>query len=96
MEAFPPAKGGVRCTLTEAKGAAIGFAKEHPAYAVLIALGILAVLMPWALEILGFGELGPIEGSFAAAWQRTYADYVLKDPLFSYFQWLGMKWHWVV
>lgn len=82
--------------LTKVQGAAIGFAKEHPAYATLIALGILAVLMPWALEILGFGELGPIEGSFAAAWQRTYADYVPKDPLFSYSQWLGMKWHWVV
>ena len=53
--------------LTQAEGAAIGFAKEHPAYATLITLGILAALMPWVLEILGLGGLGPIDGSFAAA-----------------------------
>lgn len=82
--------------LTQAEDAAIGFAKEHPAYATLIALGILAALMPWALEILGFGELGPIEGSFAAVWQSRYAAYVPKGSLFGYFQRLGMKWHWVV
>ncbi|KAL3459185.1 hypothetical protein BJX64DRAFT_265201 [Aspergillus heterothallicus] len=80
--------------LTEAKNAAVGFAEEHPVYATLIALGILTILMPWALEILGFGELGPIEGSFAALWQRTFAGYVPKGSLFSYFQKLGMKWRW--
>lgn len=82
--------------LTQAEGAAIGFAKEHPAYATLIALGILAALMPWVLEILGFGGLGPIDGSFAAAWQSKYAGYVPKGSLFSYFQRLGMKWNWSV
>ncbi|KAJ6003000.1 hypothetical protein N7451_005547 [Penicillium sp. IBT 35674x] len=80
----------------KSKDAAIDFATDHPAYATLIALGILALLMPWALEIIGFGELGPIEGSFAAAWQRTFAGYVPKRSLFGYFQRLGMKWHWVV
>ncbi|GLI81960.1 hypothetical protein PoHVEF18_010357 [Penicillium ochrochloron] len=59
--------------LGQSKEAASSFATDHPVYATLIALGVLALLMPWALEILGFGELGPIEGSFAAAWQRTYA-----------------------
>ncbi|KGO64569.1 hypothetical protein PITC_094090 [Penicillium italicum] len=78
----------------QSKNAAVGFATEHPVYATLIALGILALLTPWALEVLGFGELGPIEGSFAAAWQRTYAGYVPKKVLFGYFQRLGMKWHW--
>ncbi|KAJ5632760.1 hypothetical protein N7490_009099 [Penicillium lividum] len=78
------------------KDAAIGFATEHPVYATLIAIGIMALLMPWALEILGFGELGPIEGSFAAGWQRLYAGYVPKGALFGYFQRLGMKWHWSV
>ncbi|KAF7118730.1 hypothetical protein CNMCM5793_008350 [Aspergillus hiratsukae] len=82
--------------LAQARDAAIGFAKENPVYVTLIALGLLAILMPWALETLGFGELGPIEGSFAATWQRTYAGYVPKGSLFSYFQRLGMKWHWIV
>ena len=74
--------------------AAIEFATEHPIYATLIALGILALLTPGALGFLGFGELGPIEGSWAAAWQSRYAGYVLKRALFTYFQRLGMKWHW--
>ncbi|KAF2995940.1 hypothetical protein E8E15_000298 [Penicillium rubens] len=78
------------------KDAAIEFATDHPVYATLIALGILALLTPWALEIIGFGDLGPIEGSFAAAWQRQYAGYVPKRALFGYFQRLGMKWHWTV
>ncbi|CAG7951490.1 unnamed protein product [Penicillium nalgiovense] len=79
----------------KSKDAAIGFMTEHPMYATLIALGILALLTPWALEILGFGELGPIEGSWAAAWQsRWYGGRVLKGDLFGYFQRLGMKWHW--
>lgn len=82
--------------LAQAKDAAIGFAEDHPVYATLIALGILAILMPLTLEILGFGELGPIEESFAAGWQSRYAGYVPKGSLFSYFQRLGMKWHWDV
>ncbi|KAJ5100778.1 hypothetical protein N7456_006969 [Penicillium angulare] len=44
--------------------------------------------------IIGFGDLGLIEGSYAVAWQRQYAEYVLKKALFGYFQRLGMKWHW--
>lgn len=80
----------------KSKDAAIEFATDHPAYATLIALGILALLMPWALEVIGFGELGPIEGSLAAAWQRTFAGYVPKGALFGFFQRLGMKWHWVI
>ncbi|KAJ5560240.1 hypothetical protein N7513_002639 [Penicillium frequentans] len=80
----------------KSKDAAIDFVIDHPVYATLIALGILALLMPWALEILGFGELGPIEGSFAAGWQSRYADCVPKGALFGYFQRLGMKWHWVL
>lgn len=41
---------------------AVGFAKEHPAYCTLVALGILVVMAPWVLEIFGFAELGPVEG----------------------------------
>ena len=81
--------------MQKAEEAAVGFATEHPVYATLIALGILAILTPFVLELLGFGELGPIEGSFAAAWQsRWYGGEVPKRALFGYFQRLGMKWHW--
>jgi hypothetical protein len=80
--------------LIQAKNAAIEFAVENPEYATLLALGVLALLTPWALEVFGFGELGPIEGSLAALWQSTYDGYVPKRALFGYFQKLGMKWHW--
>ncbi|KAL4791041.1 hypothetical protein BDV19DRAFT_371361 [Aspergillus venezuelensis] len=81
--------------MDKAEEAAVGFATEHPVYATLIALGILAILTPFVLEILGFGELGPIEGSFAAVWQsRWYGGEVPKRALFGYFQRLGMKWRW--
>jgi hypothetical protein len=50
------------------KALAIGsvFAHEHPvltaAIATVVAIGILVILAPWAVEALGFGELGPVEG----------------------------------
>ncbi|PYI03986.1 hypothetical protein BO78DRAFT_348610 [Aspergillus sclerotiicarbonarius CBS 121057] len=79
--------------LAKATEAAVGFAEEHPVYTTLLALGVLAILLPWVLEVLGFGELGPIADSFAARWQSTYAGYVPRGALFTYFQRLGMKWH---
>ncbi|KAL4896081.1 hypothetical protein BDV59DRAFT_127559 [Aspergillus ambiguus] len=72
---------------------AFEFAKDHPVYATILAIGVLALVMPWVVESLGFGELGPIEGSFAAWWQSRYAGYVPKGSLFSFLQRLGMKWH---
>jgi len=38
------------------------FVKAHPVFCAVVALGILVILAPWAIEVLGFGELGPIEG----------------------------------
>jgi len=38
------------------------FGKEHKLFCALVALGILVVLAPWAIEAIGFGEMGPIEG----------------------------------
>jgi len=73
--------------------AAADFVKEHPAYCTLIAIGILVIMAPWVLELLGFAELGPVKGSFAALWQARYAGYVPKGSLFSYLQRLGMVWH---
>ena len=44
------------------------FAKDHPAYTevlvTVVALGILVLVLPWVLEALGFGALGPIEGKW--------------------------------
>jgi len=78
--------------IEKATEAAVGFAREHPVYATLIALGVLVVLSPWVIEALGFAELGPVEGTFASWWQSTYAGYVPKGSLFSFFQRLGMTW----
>ena len=44
------------------------FAKDHPVFVAVVALGILVVLAPWAIEVLGFGELGPIEGMSTSCW----------------------------
>jgi hypothetical protein len=40
-----------------------GFVIEHPVMSTIIALGVLAIIAPWVLEALGFGESGPIEGT---------------------------------
>ncbi|RHZ46892.1 uncharacterized protein CDV56_100729 [Aspergillus thermomutatus] len=77
--------------LVKATHEAYEFAKEHPIYTTILALGVLAVLAPWVLEILGFGELGPIEGSFAAYWQSLYGD-MPKVAVFGYLQRMGMVW----
>ena len=80
--------------LKKAMDSAVGFAKDHPVYTTLIALGVLFVLLPWVLGILGFGELGVVEGSWAAMWQQMYRGFVPKRSLFGFFQRLGAKWHW--
>ena len=42
------------------------FAADHPVvtgvFCTVIAVGILVLVAPYAVELLGFGELGPIEG----------------------------------
>ncbi|ORY17016.1 hypothetical protein BCR34DRAFT_475514 [Clohesyomyces aquaticus] len=57
----------------------------------LIALGVLAVLMPWVMAYLGFAEEGIVEASWAARWQSTFQGFVPKGSLFSYLQSLGTK-----
>lgn len=47
-----------------------GFVIEHPVMCTIIALGVLAILAPWALEALGFAELGPVEGMDTVATLR--------------------------
>jgi len=70
------------------------FVSEHPVFTAVIvtvvALGILYLLWPWALGVLGFGEMGPIEGSWAAWFQTTYGPEVPAGSLFSALQHLAM------
>lgn len=41
--------------------AATKFSKQHPAWFMVIAIGIMAVMAPWLLKFLGFAELGIVE-----------------------------------
>lgn len=72
------------------------FAADHPVvtgvFCTVIAVGILVLVAPYVVELLGFGELGPIEGTWAALWQSTYRGLVPKNSLFSFLQRLGMTW----
>ncbi|KAH7024399.1 uncharacterized protein B0I36DRAFT_162013 [Microdochium trichocladiopsis] len=80
----------------DAAGTAFQFAEDHPVAAAglltIVAVGVLVLLAPVVVEALGFAELGPVEGSFAAWWESTYAGYIPKGSLFSFFQRLGMLW----
>lgn len=76
--------------LARAAQEAYDFARNHPIYATILALGVLRLLAPWVLRLLGFGELGPVADSFAAWWQSLYAGDVPKGSLFSFFQRLGI------
>lgn len=50
------------------------FTKEHPvlftALITLTAIGVMVILLPWAVEALGFGELGPLAG-----WSSMYFEF---------------------
>lgn len=55
-----------------------GFAAEHPVatavFCTVIALGILVIVAPYAIEVLGFEALGPVEGEFGPL-TRTLQDF---------------------
>ncbi|KAK0725571.1 hypothetical protein B0H67DRAFT_598780 [Lasiosphaeris hirsuta] len=91
----------------------VQYVKEHPLEIAalvllsLVALGVLARLVPVVLELLGFGMEGPVEGevnpgalllitlltgSFAAWFMSTYRGYVPKRSLMAFLQRLGMTW----
>ena len=59
---FGPAMTDALEKARDAADAVLGFVKEHPVLVMILALGVLVWLAPWALEVLGFGELGPVEG----------------------------------
>ncbi|KAH6838363.1 hypothetical protein B0I37DRAFT_243437 [Chaetomium sp. MPI-CAGE-AT-0009] len=83
------------------------YAREHPVEVAaevlltVLAMGVLARLLPGLVRVLGFARLGPVEGeylicllacSFAAWWQRLYGGYVPKGSLWSFLQRMGMTW----
>jgi len=39
-----------------------GFVIEHPVFCTVVAIGVLALMSPWLLPILGFAEEGIVEG----------------------------------
>ncbi|UPX16187.1 uncharacterized protein EKO05_0006601 [Ascochyta rabiei] len=67
-----------------------GFTKDHPLFSLVVALGVLYIMAPWVLQLLGFTSKGPALGSFAASWESTYGGFVPANTLFSYLQHLRM------
>ena len=59
------------------------FTEEHPVFTAamltVVAIGILVILVPWAVEALGFGELGPVEGEISTS-RCTLRTASLPDP----------------
>ncbi|KAM7209773.1 hypothetical protein V8F06_014844 [Rhypophila decipiens] len=95
-EKFGPAMEKAYDAANTAAEAVFVFKRDHPvAFAgllTIIAVGVLVALAPVVVEALGFAELGPVEGSFAAWWESTYAGFIPKGSVFSYLQRLGMIW----
>ena len=58
------ALGEAIATAEAAATACFTFSKEHPyltaGFVTIVAVGVLVWMAPWAVEALGFGELGPI------------------------------------
>ena len=60
--------------------AAVGFARDHPVYTTIIAIGILVLLLPWVVEALGFAELGPVEGNIPLSCDASRTDMLMWTP----------------
>jgi hypothetical protein len=67
--------GALKEASDKAYAAAAEFVHEHPvltaALVTIVAIGILVLLAPWAVEALGFGELGPVEGKYLISDQNA-------------------------
>jgi hypothetical protein len=90
---------------SQAAAGVLQFAKDHPFFCAVFALGILVVLAPW-FKLIGFGDRGPIEGicwsfnvlircfllvgTIAASWQSKYGGNVPAQSSFAFFQRRGM------
>lgn len=63
--------GAMKVAAEKAGAAAVDFARENSGTTALVALGIVVILLPSVIEILGLSSLGPADGSFASRWQST-------------------------
>lgn len=63
-----PMSDAMKKAFEKASVAARQFVREHPVLArvfvTIVALGVLALLVPWVIKALGFGILGPVKGKF--------------------------------
>ncbi|KAM6491878.1 hypothetical protein JOM56_012737 [Amanita muscaria] len=66
------------------------FAKKHPWLSTAAVFVIMAAIL--GPGVLGFGNLGPIEGTLASWWQSTFGGFVPAGSIFSFFQRAGMLW----
>jgi hypothetical protein len=56
-----------------------GFVIQHPVMCTIIALGVLVVIAPWVIEVLGFAELGPVEGAYTERSMRWIVGLTPRD-----------------
>ncbi|KAF8154002.1 hypothetical protein B0H34DRAFT_676873 [Crassisporium funariophilum] len=63
-------------------------AENHPLQTAFIVIGIVLMCNP--LGMAGFGSLGPVSGSIAAAWQSSIGGSVAAGSAFSILQRMGM------
>lgn len=98
--AFTDAYQTARSTVEDQFRDFLQYAKEHPGEVAaeivleiilsLITFGILVRMAKWVVRILGFADLGPVAGSFAARWEARYAGYIPKGSWFAFCQRMGM------
>ncbi|KAJ0327548.1 hypothetical protein COL5a_005930 [Colletotrichum fioriniae] len=73
---------------TEAADSVFEFAKEHPVFVTIIAIGVLVIVAPWVVEALGFGELGPIAGKSCRPCSRSvFSGQALTNNLDTFASW---------
>ncbi|KAI5814696.1 hypothetical protein BZA77DRAFT_371527 [Pyronema omphalodes] len=65
-----------------------GWIKAHPWHVAFFVIAIVLMINPLALA--GFGALGPVAGSLAAAWQASIGSAVAAGSLFALLQSMGM------
>jgi hypothetical protein len=67
--------GAMKEAFDKVSAVAESFVREHPilmaVIVTIIAIGILEMLMPWAIAALGFGEAGPVEGKSGVSGKRS-------------------------
>lgn len=87
---------GTEALARSKEAATAEFGEKNPSYTTTLAMGMMALLVPWALEILGFTEFGLVNQTFAAQWQKAHAAFVPMTSIFMFFATLGMERAWLL